>query len=923
MTQTFSPAPFSDNEERRLAAISEYALLDTSSEALFESLTALAAQICGTPMSLIVLLDRDRLWFRSNVGLDGLDDSASDIAFCAQAVLADEITEIADTKLDARFAQSPLVQGFPHIRFYAGVPLAVAGGVSLGTLCVLDRSPRKLNAEQHASLRAIAKTIVNQFDMRRAQQRLFADSRAEVYEVDAFTYRFRSVSAAALRNLEYSVEEIRALSLSDVIPALTTASDFSDRIATLRSGADVGMQLRTDILRRSGTTYPVDLRLTFSRSGDVERILCLAVDRSEEVAAHERVELLSAAVEAVHDGVVIVTVGQDVADTGTIVDANEAYLRASGATRDIVIGQSADIFDGPNSDGNAVAGLRRSLRNGEAPIGLPHMTYRTDGSQYACETAGRALTRADGVVTHLVLVQRELQDSVGRGSSIELLNERLTTLTEVARNLFGSLDRRVLVDALIRGVAHLSPGSTAQVLARGTGDEFIQTRDLLSKADTAVANDDFVRAAAGHGAVLLSADGRRAGVPILAPSGIVSYVLDIRAGQRDFAPTDAFALGLLGQYLAVAVRNVELYAELDSRRAAVLELNQVKNDLIAMLAHDFKGPLTTIVGLADVLAEDERFDAESRLFLGMINSSAMRLASLATDTLALSRLEQNELSLRFDRVDIVALLRDIVRVFSVTRGIEMRSVADAVIVRADAVRLRQVFENVIGNAIKYSPRGDMVDVTLREKRHGVEVAVRDRGIGIPAGDLSKLFGRFARGSNAREMGIGGTGFGLYVSRTIMEMHGGEITIESKEGTGSTFRVFVPTVPAPQPTLDRRVVLLDAEEEGRSFIAHTLRDEGYAVQFVANETELLAALDDGRYDAAIVDIDRLTMSPEALVKRIAHRTTLVRLVSMVDSESTVWDAALSKPFLIKDLQVVLEAAVAERRRSPRRSSQKGP
>ncbi|MBV9067064.1 MAG: hypothetical protein JO231_00005, partial [Acidobacteria bacterium] len=107
-----------------------------------------------------------------------------------------------------------------------------------------------------------------------------------------------------------------------------------------------------------------------------------------------------------------------------------------------------------------------------------------------------------------------------------------------------------------------------------------------------------------------------------------------------------------------------------SRRDAVVELNQVKNDLIAMLAHDFKGPLTTIVGFADVLAEDDRFDYEARQYLGMISSSAMRLASLATDTLALSRLEQNELALALGEVDLVALVRDVVRVFSVTRPID-------------------------------------------------------------------------------------------------------------------------------------------------------------------------------------------------------------------------------------------------------------
>jgi signal transduction histidine kinase len=471
----------------------------------------------------------------------------------------------------------------------------------------------------------------------------------------------------------------------------------------------------------------------------------------------------------------------------------------------------------------------------------------------------------------------------------------------------------------MRGVCELSGGGTAELLAFGTRGEFVATRDLASRMDAPVPSDDFLRAAATSEDVMLSADGSRAGVQILAPSGAAAYMLDIRAAGRLFCCTDALAFGLLGQYLAVAIRNVELYAELQSRRAAVIELNQVKNDLIAMLAHDFKGPLTTIVGLADVLAEDERFDAESRRFLGMINSSAMRLASLATDTLALSRLEQNELLLRFEPVDLVALVRDIVRVFSVTRGIDMRSVLAESVVRADAARLRQVFENLIGNAIKYSPRGDTVDVTLREQRGGVEVAIRDHGIGIPAADIPKLFGRFARGSNAREMGIGGTGFGLYLSRTIVDRHGGQITVESKEGSGSTFRVFVPALPAPQRTRDRRILLLDNECDGRSFIAHTLRDEGYAVYPVSNEKELLSALDEGRYHAAIVDYEGIISPPAELVARIARRTTLVRLVSGSDPDVSGANAILRKPFLIKDLQAVVEAAVADRRRAPRARS----
>ncbi len=129
-----------------------------------------------------------------------------------------------------------------------------------------------------------------------------------------------------------------------------------------------------------------------------------------------------------------------------------------------------------------------------------------------------------------------------------------------------------------------------------------------------------------------------------------------REGER-IDTSSVFALGLVAQYAAIAMRNVELYGELDARRNAVVELNQVKDDLIAMLAHDFKGPLTSIVGFAQILAEDPNLDAQSRHWLDTITQNALRLANLATDTLALSRLENADFSLVRHPVDVAQLVR--------------------------------------------------------------------------------------------------------------------------------------------------------------------------------------------------------------------------------------------------------------------------
>ncbi len=789
-----TPAPIPPSEERRLAALLEYDLLDTPREQLFDAFTRLAARLCDAPISLITLVDRDRQWFKSSVGLD-LQETPRDIAFCAHAILEEGVMEVRDAAHDPRFADNPLVSGDEHVRFYAGQPLRASNGEALGTLCVLDRRPRALSAEQHAQLALVANAVVEQFEARRSR-------------------------------------------------------------------------------------------------------------RTESESARERITLLSAAIEAAHDPIMLAKPDTDPRMSPTIVYANDAFLRAKGARGPAdVVGKRADVFAGPKTDVERLRHMREEVMAGRSAR-LEYVSYRLDGSAYHTESSVRPLLDANGTTTHYVMVQRDVTEQVLRGAQLAMQNERLTAITSIARTLFVSLEPTVLVDALLAGV-HELVGGDATLYAPGARGGFGVTRDLALR-DDASAGDGFVTLASRSDVCVLDEHERRAAVRVPGSGGGTAFVLDVRR-DSPLGTADIFALGLLGQYFAVAARNVELYRELASRRDAVVELNQVKNDLIAMLAHDFKGPLTTIVGFADVLAEDDRFDAESRQYLGMISSSAMRLASLATDTLALSRLEDNELVLTLGEVDLIALARDVVRVFSVTRAIDVRAMAGVPPVYGDAARLRQVIENLIGNAIKYSPGGEPVEVSVRGRPGGVELAVRDRGIGIPDAERGKLFGRFARASNARALGIGGTGFGLYLVKTIVELHGGAVDVESVEGHGSTFRVSVPVRAAHRAVGPRRVALLDSDGDGRSYVAQALRDDGYAVVVATNGDELLRALADARFDVALVDPDRLAMPLERFLRR-AHGTPLVRIGLRAPDDPVGWDASLTKPFLMKDLYDAVDAAV---------------
>jgi GAF domain-containing protein len=162
----YARPPVLPDEPERLAALEGYEILDTPAEQGYDDLTLLAAHVCGTPIALVSLIDADRQWFKSNIGLD-TDETRRDVAFCAHAIATPGTMIVADTLDDDRFRFNPLVVDDPKIRFYAGAPLRVPGGHALGTLCVIDRVPRELTAQQLRALEALSRQAVAQLELRR------------------------------------------------------------------------------------------------------------------------------------------------------------------------------------------------------------------------------------------------------------------------------------------------------------------------------------------------------------------------------------------------------------------------------------------------------------------------------------------------------------------------------------------------------------------------------------------------------------------------------------------------------------------------------------------------------------------------------------------------------------------------------------
>jgi len=161
-------APLPQNETERLRNLALYEILDTLPEAVFDEITLLATFICECPIATVSIIDKDRQWYKSRIGIDAVQTPRA-ISFCAHTIRQNEPLIVEDATLDPRFSDNPVVMNDPHVRFYAGVALVNQEGQALGTLCVVDQKPRQLTDEQIVALDALSRHVMTHLELRRSQ----------------------------------------------------------------------------------------------------------------------------------------------------------------------------------------------------------------------------------------------------------------------------------------------------------------------------------------------------------------------------------------------------------------------------------------------------------------------------------------------------------------------------------------------------------------------------------------------------------------------------------------------------------------------------------------------------------------------------------------------------------------------------------
>jgi PAS domain S-box-containing protein len=787
-----------DTEARRLSALASYGLLDTPAERPFDDLAHLAARLCGTPIALVTLVDEQRQWFKSVVGLD-LRETPRDIAFCAHTIDSPDLFEVPDAAAAPEFAANPLVTGPHRLRFYAGVPLTVEGGHALGSLAVLDRVPRRLTEQQRQDLWILAGQVVMLLEERR-QRRL-----AQVATLDARR------QAASLLAIAGHVAQLGAWELdldqqhvvwSDVVadihgmprgfsPQVDEALAFymePDRSVLARSVAlcrETGQPFDHELVLQPRNRPPrwvrsigeavraADGRITHLR-GACQDI----TERKSQLVQMERLaERLAGTLEAIPDP--FLTFGPD----GRVQLANASFIDLMQRPRHEVVDRDlAEVLQGSAFDATLLQRCHEAMRSGHA---AEFETVDAQGRRFevGCFQAAdgvavhaRDITQREATLSRLRLLDtciRRLNDAVlitdaqadAPGPAIVFANAAVETMSgwrlqdligDTPRKLQGPLTQRDRLAQLREAVRHCRPLETELINHRRSGEPYWVELKLSPIHDDAGRCTHFV------------AVGR-----------------DITERKQAEAHREA----------------------LESQLRQAQKMESI-GTLAGGIAHDFNNILGSVLGSLTLVRDALPQDSPARQPLAAIEAAALRARVLVQQILTFGR----QHAAKRERQPLQPLIEETWRMLRSTLPghVSLRVLRPAVDIWAevDANQLQQVLLNLCTNAWHALPAsGGRIELGLdsappapgqwetAEPRLGdawAHLWVRDDGCGMAPDVLSRAFEPFF---TTKAVGQG-TGLGLSVAHGIVASHGGVISADSMLGRGATFHIHLPRCQVP-------------------------------------------------------------------------------------------------------------------------------
>ncbi|HET7746377.1 MAG TPA: GAF domain-containing protein, partial [Vicinamibacteria bacterium] len=519
-------------------------------------------------------------------------------------------------------------------------------------------------------------------------------------------------------------------------------------------------------------------------------------------------------------------------------------------------------------------------------------------------------------------------------------SEQLSLVNSVMREISGTLSRERILDTAVRRIheAFRYPVVTIGVPDRSTGMQHIEaamSRDpaperyaqpihagiagrAMRDRKTVVVDD--VAGDPDYLSVWASTRSEVA-VPIYSGEDVVA-VLNVESDTpAAFDRGKVITLETLADAIGISLRNAELYQEVERTNARLVELDRMKSELVNIVAHDFRAPLAGVLGHAELLEWRPDGPRADRIEQARaIIYAATHMANLVEKTLKTTRLETGQFPFDFGLMDLAAVGRETMKRLPRREAhpVAVRIPDEPLPCWGDRDRVAEVLDNLVSNAIKYSPDGGEVVVEMVREEDDAVIRVSDQGLGIAAGDLGRLFRPFSRVRDVRTAEIEGSGLGLYICERIVRAHGGRLWVDTEPGRGSTFSFSLPLYGSAPASGLPLVLVAAADERTRKEVTRVAEEQGFDVHEVSDGVDAVeSAL---RLVPAAVVLDRVM--PRLRADEVAERlrdspgTEHVPLLVLA-AESELGDrASLFSMFIPKPLDRAALASALEALRTAR-------
>ncbi|HWH17668.1 MAG TPA: GAF domain-containing protein [Allosphingosinicella sp.] len=874
--------PSPDLEERRLAALRRYDILDTPPDGAFDRITSLAASIFSVPISIISLVDTDRIWFKSHHGIE-VDEIGREPGLCASAILHEDPWVLTDAAKDVRALANPLVAGEFGLRFYAGAPLRTSDGYNLGTLCVIDREPRPVSQEDIARLEDLAAVVMDQMELRLAARRRLAQLEELVQDRDAQAER----AGEAERRLNAVLDNASvAVFLMDERQHCAYMNAAAERLTGYTFSETQGRPLHDVIhhTRPDGSRFPLQecaIDRAFPENHNVQ---------GEEVFVHKDGSFypVSYTASPIRD--------ETSSTIGTIIEVRNISAEKEAAR---ILQAQTGHLETLNQTGAALA----------AELDLEKIVQ-------IVTDAGVELTGARFGAFFYNMINEA-------GESFLLY-----TLAGADRSAFEKFGH---------------PRATEVFAPTFKGKGVVRSNDI-TKDPRYGRNDPHFGMPKGHLPVrsyLAVPVSSRSGDVIgglffghpdegVFDEGAERLMLGL-AGQAAIAFDNARLFEAARRANETLEQRVaERTSELEVAHEALRQAQKMEaiGQLTGGIAHDFNNLLTVITGSADLLRRSELPAEKRRRYVDAIADTAGRATKLTGQLLAFARRQ----ALKPEPFDVAVRIHGIAEMLRTVLGsrvrLQIETDCDDCFVEADIAQFETALVNMAVNARDaMNGEGDLSIAiskdSLRAGMDAVTIRVTDTGHGIPADQLDRIFEPFF---TTKDVGKG-TGLGLSQVYGFVKQSDGEVAVESRPSGGTSFIISLPRVNAARaPSKEAenrfdqlsgggRVLVVEDNPDVGEFASQLLTDLGYETVLAGDAQEALRLLDeDGAgFDIVFSDVVMPGMNGVEFGRKVREQLPGLPIVltsgySHILAEETKHGfPLLQKPYSLEALSRILRSA----------------